>query len=421
MRIPLKYGDGEYLLDIPEEAEASIFRPKHVEALDSVGEAINSALDNPLGCERFEDLARRLTPASVTIAVPDETRPAPVKELLPGILERLFSALPDLRPSAVSIIIGGGLHPPMNSEDIEQLVPSDLVSGCRVMAHDATHAMMVDVGVTRRGTPLRVNAEVMEADFKIVVGQIDPHQFVGFTGGAKGIVIGCASRETIEHNHSLMADEGARVGSIRGNPAREDMDEAGHMVGIDLAINVVLDADNKVVELLAGEPTAVLEKGAETCAALYGTMLEEPFDIVVASCGGHPKDISLYQAQKGLNLASRAAKHGGKIMLLAAAPQGTGDDTYFDYVSRFKTPEAVLDDFRKIGFKMGAHKAFLFAWTLVNYDVAVFSEVDAEILAKCHLPAADPDSIIKKWVHGFHGRPRVAVIPNANTTYFYSA
>ena len=62
-------------------------------------------------------------------------------------------------------------------------------------------------------------------------------------------------------------------------------------------------------------------------------MLKNEFEIVVASCGGHPKDISLYQAQKGLNLASRAAKHGGKILLLAAAPQGAGDAAYLDYVS----------------------------------------------------------------------------------------
>ena len=389
--------------------------------LDSIGDAVNSALDCPLGGERFENLARRLAPARVAIAVPDESRSAPVKEVLPCLLNRLFSALPRIAPSAVSIIIGGGLHPPMSSEGIEMLVPPETAAGCRVVAHDALNGRMVDVGVTRRGTPIRINAEFAEAGLKIVVGQIDPHQFVGFTGGAKGVVIGCASHESIERNHSLMADERAKVGSIRGNPAREDMDEAGAIVGIDVAIDVVLDADNNVVELLAGDPIVVLEKGARTCAALYGTVLKNEFEIVVASCGGHPKDISLYQAQKGLNLASRAAKHGGKILLLAAAPQGAGDAAYLDYVSRFTTSAEVLEDFRKIGFKMGAHKAFLFARTLVDYEVAIFSDMDKAVLEKCHLRAADPELIIREWVEGFRARPRVAVIPNANRTYFYSA
>ena len=70
---------------------------------------------------------------------------------------------------------------------------------------------------------------------------------------------------------------------------------------------------------------------------------------------------------------------------------------------------------------MGAHKAYLFGRTLVDYDVAVFSDLDPSIMGRCHLRAADPSNIIKEWVDDFEGIPRVAVIPYANTTYFYTA
>ena len=421
MRIALKYGDREHSLSILGKAEVSVLRPAGLPTLESIDDAMKHALDNPLGCDRIEELARRKNPKNVTVAVPDESRSAPVKALLPILLGRLYSALPGLDPSSITIIIGGGLHPSPDREGMQKIVPPEIASGCRVIAHDALRARMVDFGVTRRGTPVKVNAAIAEADLKIVIGQIDPHQFVGFTGGAKGAVIGCGSAESIEHNHSLMSAEMAEVGRLLGNPAREDMNEAGRMLEIDMAIDVVVDADNNVVELLAGDPVAVLEKGAGTCAALYGLAIKDKFDIVVASCGGHPKDMSLYQAQKGLNLASYAAKQGGKILLLAACPQGAGDDNYFDYVCRFAEPEAVLEDFKRLGFKMGAHKAYLFARTLTAFDVAVCSDLDADVLKKCHLRAADPDSVIEKWVAAFEGRPRVAVIPNANTTYFYRA
>jgi nickel-dependent lactate racemase len=200
---------------------------------------------------------------------------------------------------------------------------------------------------------------------------------------------------------------------------REDLTEAGEMVGIDLAVNFVLDADKRVVHLAAGIPSQALASCAEVCAKVYGVAIEEKFDIVVASCGGYPKDICLYQAQKGLNLASQALKPGGRILLLAASPQGVGDDIYFDYVSQFTSPEEVIRDFKSSGFRMGAHKAYLFGRTLVNYDVAVFSDLDPGILSKCHLRAAEPESVIREWVADFSGTPRVAVIPNANTTYFY--
>ena len=191
------------------------------------------------------------------------------------------------------------------------------------------------------------------------------------------------------------------------------------MVGIHLAVNVVLDADKNAVWLHAGDPDAVLQDGARVCAAVYGVAISEKFDIVIASCGGYPKDICLYQAQKGLNHASIAAKPGGKILLLAACPQGVGDDAYYNYVCQFATPEEVLEDFRRIGFRMGAHKAYLFGRTLTTHDVVVASELDMSTLNTCHVRAADPHEIIREWVEGFDGRPRVAVIPNANTTYFY--
>jgi nickel-dependent lactate racemase len=235
----------------------------------------------------------------------------------------------------------------------------------------------------------------------MVIGQIDPHQFVGFTGGSKGVTIGCASAETIEHNHGLMFSEYARVGNLNKNPVREDLNEAGRMIGLDFAINVILNADKKVVQLLAGDPEKVLTQGSKTCAAVYGVNLRHKFDIVVASCGGLPKDISLYQSQKGLNLASHAVKRGGKILLLAACTKGVGDDIYFDYVCQFATPGEVLQDFKMLGFKMGAHKAYLFGRTLANYDVA------------------DPSKVITEWVDSFENTPQLAIIPNANTTYFY--
>jgi nickel-dependent lactate racemase len=367
----------------------------------------------------LETIIEERRPRSVAIAVPDETRPAPLSEVLPALLKRIKAKLPGPLAEFITLYIGGGLHPPADAAAIERIRPAGIARGCRIVAHDARTAAMHDYGITSRGTPVRINAEFAKADLKMVIGQVDPHQFVGFTGGSKGVVIGCAAPETIEKNHSLMSQPNAYVGRLAGNPVREDLTEAGEMVGIDLAINFVLDADKKVVKLAAGKPSAVLESCAAMCAKVYGVAIEEKFDIVVASCGGYPKDICLYQAQKGLNLASHALKPGGHILLLAASPQGVGDDIYFDYVSQFTSPEGVIRDFKSSGFRMGAHKAYLFGHTLVNYDVAVFSDLDPGILRKCHLRAADPASVIDEWVSAFAGTPRVAIIPNANTTYFY--
>ncbi len=418
MAIELKYGQGTVSIELPQSADVDILMPNPVRPVSSVKQALTSAFAN-LDKNNADLLPELRQKETVAIAIPDETRPLPVIKVLPIILDWLFTKISDLIPERVTILVGGGLHPPVDKETLERLVPPKVVQGCRVLAHDAINSQMVDYGTTERGTPVHVNSAFATADYKIVVGQIDPHQFVGFTGGSKGVIIGCGGEATIEHNHSLMFHDDARVGLLDGNPVREDLNEAGEMVGIDLSINFVLAPNKDMVQVLVGRPLDTLKEGARTCAALYGVGITDSYDIVVASCGGYPKDICLYQAQKGLNLASQALKDGGNILLLAASPQGVGDDVYFDYVSQFTSPEEVLADFRKQGFRMGAHKAYLFGRTLSRFDVAVFSELDPGVLQKCHLRAADPTEIINEWVENFDGRPRIGIIPNANTTYFY--
>jgi nickel-dependent lactate racemase len=418
MELELKYGEELRPIRIPDKADVTILKPNALPELDSIQDALQYQLEQPTGSLSLLALLQGKRPERIAIAIPDETRPAPVKEIVPPLLVHIYRTLPNLKASAINIVIGGGLHPPPDLEVQQRILPQNMVPGCNILLHDANNSPVTEYGVTSRGTPVKINADFAAADFKIVIGQIDPHQFVGFTGGSKGATIGCASAETIEHNHGLMFSDHAKVGVHRDNPVREDLNEAGRMIGLDFAINVVMNTEKKVVQLLAGDPEAVLFEGSKTCAAVYGVNLTHKFDIVVASCGGLPKDISLYQAQKGLNLASHAVKKGGKILLLAACTQGVGDDIYFDYVCQFATPDEVLHDFQNLGFKMGAHKAYLFGRTLANYDVAVLTDLDPAILRKCQLRAADPSQVITEWVDGFEKTPQLAIIPNANTTYF---
>ena len=417
MNIDLKYGTGTVHVDIPDSADVSVLEPNHMPPVDSVSDEVSRVLGDLDGDRGIIDRVGKA--ATVAITIPDETRPLPVKTVLPVLLDWLLGRRPGLNPERITIIVGGGLHPPLDEATLRRLVPVDAAGSCRVIGHDAHASAMTDYGYTSRGTPVRINKAFAEADLKIVVGQIDPHQFVGFTGGSKGVVIGCGSSATIEHNHSLMFSDHAQVGILHNNPVREDLNEAGEMIGVDLALNFIMAPTKQVVQVLAGDPLKMLLAGAETCAALYGVGIEDKFDIVIASCGGYPKDICLYQAQKGLNLASQAVKKGGNILLLAASTQGVGDDVYFDYVSQFTSPREVLEDFKKQGFRMGAHKAYLFGRTLSEFDVAVSSELDARVLQKCHLRSADPSKVVGEWVDSFAGRPRIGIIPNANTTYFY--
>ena len=178
--------------------------------------------------------------------------------------------------------------------------------------------------VKKRGTPVWVNRRFVEADLRIVVGNIEPHQFQGFSGGVKSAAIGLAGRETVNHNHAMMTDPLAQLGRYDDNPARQDVEEIGRLIGIHVVLNAILNEKKKIMHVVAGEPAAVMEIGIPLSRKVCQVAIAAPFNLVIASPGGHPKDINVYQTQKALAHANLITRDGGMVILAAACPEGSG-------------------------------------------------------------------------------------------------
>ena len=191
------------------------------------------------------------------------------------------------------------------------------------------------------------------------------------------------------------------------------------MAGVALAVNVVMDAARRPVAILAGLPPLVMREAARLTRELYGFRVGEPYDVVIASAGGTPKDICLYQAQKALNAAMQCARPGARILLAAECAQGIGDTAYFAYVSRFSSAGELMADFENGEFRMGAHKAYLFARTAARYDLVVHSSLQPELLEQCLLTPGNMQAAVDRWLGETPGA-RVAVLTNANSSYFYA-
>lgn len=415
MRQMVKYGKQELLLNFPHSTPVTVIRPTAVAPLATPLAAFAAALDAPMGCPRLEEMA---APATVAIAVPDETRPFPIKLLLPPLLERIFRAFPQLPHEHVRIVVGGGLHEPPDAAQLARILPENL-DGCTVVAHDAQHSPLRQMGVTSRGTPVEINAAYADADLKIVMGMVDAHQFAGFTGGAKGVVVGCASAAMIARNHSMLCRDGAFAGNIEGNPVREDLNEAGVLAGVRLAVNVALTSAKEPAALFVGDPPTVLRHAAKETSRLYGHELKQRFDIVVASCGGAPKDICLYQAQKALDAARHCAAPDGKILLVAQCAQGIGDERYEEYVCRFHSQQDLMRDFAQHEFQMGAHKAFLFGRVASAHELVLHTDLAEADVARCLLRKGDAQATLNAWLAA-KPAARVGILTHANSTFFYS-
>jgi len=375
--------------------------------------AVATALDDLLGNASWRAFAGART---VAIAINDKTRPVPHQHLLPPLLQRLEAL--GLPPERITLLIATGTHPPLTPAEFPTVVPQALLDRYPVRCHDADEAAdLVFLGATSRGTPVWINRHFVQADLRIVVGNIEPHQFQGFSGGIKSAAIGLAGRATVNDNHALMTDAHARLGEVAHNPARQDVEEIGARIGVHLALNAILNDQKAIVHVLAGAPDAVLAAGIPLSTAISRVAVPGQFDLVIASPGGHPKDINVYQAQKGLAHASLVTRTGGTVILAAACPEGTGSRGYEQWVGERRSHADVLARFAEEGFRVGPHKAFQIARDAVRVHVALVSDMPPELVHRLLLtPAADLQTAVDRAVSDLPPTARIAIMPRANAT-----
>lgn len=409
----LPYGKSKIDFDLPDDMQIELIAPSPVAASPDPIAAVETALDNPVD---GKPLSQFRGVKSAAIAVNDKTRPVPLHLLLPPLVQRLESL--GILPDQIQFFFATGTHAPLTQDEMLGLLPPALAGRYSFISHDCDDtANLVSLGTTEKGTPVLLSGLFLQADLKIVTGNIEPHHFAGFSGGAKTYAIGLASRETINRNHSLLLEAHARTGEYDRNPLRQDIEEIGRMARLDLALNAVLNEKKEIVQAFFGSPKGVMQAGIPVARRICQTATNGPYDMVIASVGGHPKDINLYQAQKALTHASMLTRDGGVVILVAACPEGSGSEGYEALMTRYATPAEVLEYFDRKDFRVGPHKAFQFARELVRIKVILVSEMPASQVQKLHLiPAASPQAAIQLALGMLPAARTAAVMPRAINT-----
>jgi nickel-dependent lactate racemase len=137
--------------------------------------------------------------SSIGVVVSDLSRPIPNEKILKVFWTELKSF--DISKNKLCFYIASGLHKPANQQEIELILGSYFSKEFKVVVHDARSSVLQRIGVTSRGTPVQINKEFVKAEVKIVIGSVQPHQIVGYSGGTKSVAIGLGGEEFITSNH----------------------------------------------------------------------------------------------------------------------------------------------------------------------------------------------------------------------------
>jgi len=149
-------------------------------------------------------------------------------------------------------------------------------------------------------------------------------------------------------------------------------------------------------------------------------VVPQNYRLMISSPGGHPKDINVYQAQKGLAHAARVTLPGGTIILTAACSEGSGSPHYEDWALGKRSFAEVIEQFRVEGFRIGPHKAYQIARDASQIHLMLRSELD-ENLARALLlnPVKDLQTAVDVALADLQPGERVGVMPHAASTIPY--
>jgi nickel-dependent lactate racemase len=281
-----------------------------------------AAFAAPVGARPLHELARGA--GRVAIVVSDSTRGVPSAKVMPMLLAALASA--GVHRTAVTVIIARGVHRPATAAEIEEIVGVQNLPGLTVINHDPYDGeQLVVLGQTSFGTSVAVNRTVLQADLRIAVGKVEPHEFAGFSGGRKSVLPGIAGEKTIEFNHrpEMLLAPAARPGQLEGNPIHLDMMEAADLLKIHFMVNLVLNHGGDTVGIFTGDPSASYLAAVGFLKTFCQVSLRERPDIIVTT-PGRPLNIDFYQSIKPLIALAPILEDEGVLVLYSSCRDGLG-------------------------------------------------------------------------------------------------
>ena len=363
--VEVGFGKGKITFTLPAEKIIREIDGRPAEPIADIPAAVRQALNNPIGTPPLKAIVK--PGESVALVVSDVTR-AWIKydQFLPTLLDELNEAgIPD---SDIFIVIALGAHRSHTPEEDVLVCGKEVCDRVAVYQHDAfDDGKLSYIGTTSGGTAAYINKQVAEADRVILTGGIVYHLMAGFGGGRKSVIPGISGYKSIQQNHTFCLHQevgkglnpNCGSGILDANDMHKDCSEYTALANPDFLLNAVFTPEGKFAKFVAGHWYEAWLEGTKSVGQIFGIPIAEKADLVVASAGGFPKDINLYQGSKTIDNAYLAAKPGGVIICCLECPDISEPPEFSDW---FKHPTLLDHELAlRAGFTVPGYVAFKIA------------------------------------------------------------
>ncbi len=421
MMINLPYGKERIEFFVEDKYFCELVEPNNVKAAENVYDEIIKSLDNPIGGKRLEDIIK--PGQKVNIISDDITRPTPVNEILPALLERLERL--GIERNDVKIVMALGSHRYMTEHEMIQKVGKEIYEQYKVVNSEFRNEKdLVHMGTAPGGVEIYASRIAVECDIRIGIGNIVPHPTMGWSGGAKILFPGVTGEKTVSQFHMQQGREERNMFGMENCPVRLNVEKWVDNIGLHFIINTVLTNDFKIYKVVSGDYVKAQRKGVEYAKEVYGKRLKKKADIIVIS--SYPSDMDLWQSTKGVLCADNGLNDGGTVILVSPNYEGVGPHPQFArYMGMDNSPDILeayfngeIDVEDPLGLSVGAAMSRIRQRRNLVIVSDGISKEEAETCGMRYYPLKDIQKAIDEAVRKYEN-PTVTAVTHGGETYIY--
>lgn len=424
--LKLPYWDSFISAPEPKGTIAEYLEPKQYAAETTDAESIiREAFNDPIGAPPINEVVH--PGDKVCVIIPDVTRLWQLTDkYLPIVIAKLNEiGIPD---EDITLLSATGGHRHQTEQEHLALIGDDLFHRFRVIDHQSNEkGNLVYMGTTRMGTPVWINSAAIHTDKLILTGAVCYHSMAGFSGGRKSVVPGVAGQETIDATHSRVLVPGfgngiypsIRCGSMGpDNPMHVDLVEAASFAKPAYLINIAVGGEHNIIKAFAGDWIEAHEVAAKFADEIDGAPVRAKCDLTIASAGGNPKDVNLYQASRALANTVYMTKPGGTIILAAKCPEGIGDEDCEHHMKDFPTFDKQEHNLRE-NYSSGAFIGYQYIDAAKKFNLILISDIPKDSLpnTKIHITGSLEEALnLAESLSDCPDQRQIAVMPQASKT-----
>jgi nickel-dependent lactate racemase len=371
---------------VPDERLIDILKP---ESTNPLPDPVTKATELLKSSEPFQHKAHDASRACIVLGC------CGTEEMTVGLTKAVLQFISNPQSSTTILCTEESTEPEATS-----------VIGSRVLRHTAK-SETTDCTAVRDGFTPQLNSEFLKADLRVLIGELRPHQFLGYAGLCDLIFPYLGSEASITAHLE-------RPASTLGDLHKDRLEIAKSFDNV-FALGLVLDTELRASSVVFDTMEGSLASLEPIVSGAYLKQITKRADILVMSAGGAPFDATLDRSVESFPAGVSVLKRDGALIVAAECGQGHGGGQFYEWSTEHKEPR-YLESRLRHHFNYNGFKASFLGRTLQNHRVYLVSTIPDHYVENIFdmKPAPTVNAALQSAQRTHGSQCTISVIPNAS-------